>query len=776
MSIQKKPIETLKQQKESFLNYIKTKEKYSWIIADLFEDDEIEKIDNMEWVKQHLEQKWISKELTDTLEEEYTEYLRWGSYYWPIEEYPEEIKEQIMENNKKLKKIEKKVINMYKKDKEIIELNVEEFVENEFNKLNITDNEPFDKKQNWENKINKKNKERKEIENELQDIEKEIDERKYILESTNRFLKKKKKENLEEEIRNKEKKKAKKENEKADVETAIKELQKDKEKAEEIEKISERSNSDIKEIMWNNGEYKNIKEYTNAIWKVFERIEEYRKYIEKETINKIKKIITEIIRKNINEITKKIKIEIEELVEEYQKYEKYWENKNWWPIKTIFAKNRTNPRIVEICKKLWIKTNNEKADEEIDYNFINEIFVHTTWFNVLDDILEEWWLVSTNETMKRSKQNEDIGKSRTQTVTAHKDIYFSRGVKINWYWEHETDDDFVFIVNTMNNFANAWYWVPLNNEMQDFWNIIGSTDHDMTWYSIISKSSLEKNINDTSYSKIDVKDFYIFVSESKKEIIENNPKYKTENANIIYIPKELMWKMNYKLYDFMKKKIEEKDKGKEKKISIPKKIITNNDWIKSIREGNKWAFCEQIDDNTEVIYNPLKGKDYGKMIEYLEKNQEFLWIYREKINFEYLKKFLHENENAIKNFDVPFEYPKELLTLIIIFTTAFKWKTRDKYIYYVNSLIPNKISNFWYDIKNISIFSNSIEDLCDIIRHNSDPKRQKNNFKNIEEKCEIRWINFQEYKKFLKWIAKIVLNETQFNYLMKIIETGERWY
>jgi hypothetical protein len=35
--------------------------------------------------------------------------------------------------------------------------------------------------------------------------------------------------------------------------------------------------------------------------------------------------------------------------------------------------------------------------------------------------------------------------------------------------------------------------------------------------------------------------------------------------------------MNYKLYDFMKKKIEEKDKGKEKKISIPKKIITNND-------------------------------------------------------------------------------------------------------------------------------------------------------------------------------------------------------
>jgi hypothetical protein len=44
-------------------------------------------------------------------------------------------------------------------------------------------------------------------------------------------------------------------------------------------------------------------------------------------------------------------------------------------------------------------------------------------------------------------------------------------------------------------------------------------------------------VND-NYSKIDIQDIYIFVSEKKKEIIENDPKYKNGNANIIYIPEE----------------------------------------------------------------------------------------------------------------------------------------------------------------------------------------------------------------------------------------------
>jgi hypothetical protein len=57
MTIRKKSPDTLKQQKESFFNYIKTKEKYSEAIADLFFDDEIEKIDDIDEVKHHLEEK-----------------------------------------------------------------------------------------------------------------------------------------------------------------------------------------------------------------------------------------------------------------------------------------------------------------------------------------------------------------------------------------------------------------------------------------------------------------------------------------------------------------------------------------------------------------------------------------------------------------------------------------------------------------------------------------------------------------------------------------------
>ena len=57
MSIRKKSPDTLRQQKNSFLNFIKTKERYSAAIADLFFDDEIEKIDNMDGVKEYLEKK-----------------------------------------------------------------------------------------------------------------------------------------------------------------------------------------------------------------------------------------------------------------------------------------------------------------------------------------------------------------------------------------------------------------------------------------------------------------------------------------------------------------------------------------------------------------------------------------------------------------------------------------------------------------------------------------------------------------------------------------------
>ena len=57
MAVKRKSLDTLKQQKKSFINFIKTKEKYSEVIANLFYDDEIERIDSVEAIKHHLEQK-----------------------------------------------------------------------------------------------------------------------------------------------------------------------------------------------------------------------------------------------------------------------------------------------------------------------------------------------------------------------------------------------------------------------------------------------------------------------------------------------------------------------------------------------------------------------------------------------------------------------------------------------------------------------------------------------------------------------------------------------
>jgi hypothetical protein len=57
MTIRKKSLDTLKQQKNSFFNFINTREKYASIIADLFYDGEIEKIDDVAEVESYLVQK-----------------------------------------------------------------------------------------------------------------------------------------------------------------------------------------------------------------------------------------------------------------------------------------------------------------------------------------------------------------------------------------------------------------------------------------------------------------------------------------------------------------------------------------------------------------------------------------------------------------------------------------------------------------------------------------------------------------------------------------------
>jgi hypothetical protein len=86
----------------------------------------------MESVKQHLEEKWISKELIDSLEVDYESYLRWHGFYWSIDDYPDDIKESIKENDEILDKIKDDIINEYKENKEFMALDIYKFIDNNF--------------------------------------------------------------------------------------------------------------------------------------------------------------------------------------------------------------------------------------------------------------------------------------------------------------------------------------------------------------------------------------------------------------------------------------------------------------------------------------------------------------------------------------------------------------------------------------------------------------------------------------------------------------------
>ena len=149
MTVRKKSKETLEQQKSSFLNFASTQKKYESIIAELFLMDN-EKIDDIEYIKTYLAWKWIDKELIDNFEDDYKKY-HWGRYfYWPIDQYPPELQNKIIENNKKLKKLKKEIMKEYNEindfdlivsNKKFGEFLVDEIwcEESDFNSRNIDD-------------------------------------------------------------------------------------------------------------------------------------------------------------------------------------------------------------------------------------------------------------------------------------------------------------------------------------------------------------------------------------------------------------------------------------------------------------------------------------------------------------------------------------------------------------------------------------------------------------------------------------------------------------
>ena len=748
--IRKKSLETLKQQKKSFINFIKTKEKYREESADLFEDQDLEKIDDMNEVKHHLEEKWISKELVDTIETDYVAYLRSQSYYWWIEDYPDDIKESIKENDKTLSKIKEDIIKEYEENKEFVALDINKLIENNFWK--------FDEKklkniseEIWELRIEiKELKEKNRInEEEIKNLENEYEKLS--------ILKFKKKKEVTQKIEDKK-------NENTEIQEIIK--RKEEEYRTKIKRdniiFSHSRQSDIKNIIWQK-KWTNLTECKKSLQEMREEISEYYNYIPEDQFKYINKIIYEKILEN----KETEGYNIGKMINEYLNYFFIWEDSFIRDIPTIYTKNKVDEKIMNIIKDLKIWLGSRKIpdiDDVIDYDFIDDVFIHTTWFRVLDEILEEWWLVSTNEANKRWRSNEDIKNSITQKeelkeqgALPHKDIYFSRGFRKNLYWHNKSDDDYIFIANTMSNFANNWYWIPLNSEMQPdsygetIKNAIGG-DHDSYWYSIISKSAIEKNEQNDSYSKINLKDVYIFVCETKKKEIEWNPKYKIKEANIIYFPEKYKWEMTYELYEYIKNEISRREEKMQKRTPIPNKIITSEYGIESVKKEYRWAFCTPKTTEGRSLLNPIKNWDYREIIKFLEKRTDFNgW----SINLKELEDYLLEKKEEINSLSHIFQYPKELIILLVVllkvwisghyFSSVWKW-----------------IKRFGYSLKETSILC----EIAFIINGIEIHKYNYNNYetwrieylKRIKDWCDIWWIDLKKMEKIVIKISNLTKN------------------
>ena len=749
MMTEKKPLEVLKQQKKSFINFIKNKEKYSEVIVDLLDDQDLEKIDDMDEVKQHLEKKWISKELVDALEIDYLSYLRFQSYYWWTEDYPGDVKEFIEENDKILCKIKKDIIKEYEENKEFIVSDINKLIENNFWTF---DEKKF--KYIW--------KEISELKIEIKDLKEQNKANEGVIKNLENEYKKlsiikiKKKKEIMQKIEDKK-------NENIEIQEKI------KRKEEEHERKIKRDNIitynltyyNIENFIWQK-KWTNLEECEKSLEEIREEISEYLDYIPEETFQKFNRVLYDKIS---NE--KKIKEgNLEKMIDEYLNYFFIWEDKYIRDMPTIYTKNKIDVKIMNIIKELGYNTNTD-IEDIIDYDFMDDVFIHTTWFNVLDEILEEWWLVSTNEANKRWRNNEDIKNSITQKeqlkkqgAQPHKDIYFSRGFRKNLYWwEKKSDDDFVFIANTMNNFGNNWYWIPLNSQMQpdpDGERIKHESggDHDVRWYSIISKSAIEKNEQEDNYSKIDIKDVYIFVCETKKKEIEWNLKYKTQGANIIYFPEKYKWEMSYELYDYIKNEIAKREEKMQKRTPIPNKIITSEYGIESISKGYRWAFCTPKTTEQRILLNPIRNWDYKDIISFLKRISKSEW----SINFERLEDYLIENKDEINNLGMGFKYPKELIILIISAIRIYKPKEIDA------SNIWRKIKELWYGLKETAIFYKTLSIIGSFLIHK---QIWDDDIKKIIEWCDIWWIDVKEMGKFIVKILNIATEKKYADFFRK---------
>jgi hypothetical protein len=218
-------------------------------------------------------------------------------------------------------------------------------------------------------------------------------------------------------------------------------------------------------------------------------------------------------------------------------------------------------------------------------------------------------------------------------------------------------------------------------------------------------------------------------------------------------------------------------------MTIPKKIITNNDGIESINSWYKWAFCEPVNNNNEIIFNPIKEWNNNIIIQFLEKHYDEFELSKKNIDLERLKAFLSEQKNKIDNINLPFKYPKELVILAIALIKIWLNPATDITGRNIYHIIWKKLAEFGYTSKELWILYQTISHICwmknfeYLIRWNdriSEWKRE-DELNIISNWCHDWQIDFNQMKDLLIEISNLSLNE-QFSKIIKNILKNKTHY
>jgi len=270
-------------------------------------------------------------------------------------------------------------------------------------------------------------------------------------------------------------------------------------------------------------------------------------------------------------------------------------------IPTIYTKNIFDTQILNEMIKEDFKINHliNRLWNNLDNEFLDDIFIHQSDFRVFEDIIGELWLISSNELVRRSKNNDRINRTKNNYPTAHidKDIFFTRWFTNFEYWHSDTLEDVVYYANTMRQFWSKWYSIPINADTQNSYSTEIWSTKDSYWYSIISKNALE---DENSYSKIDINDLFIFVHESKKQTVDqilSNLWSKEKNTiHITYIPDDIyprnpIYKTNntYRITEFIRNYLDTH--------------INNKPKIRPINKTDRDRIIESNFHNIDVKYN-----------------------------------------------------------------------------------------------------------------------------------------------------------------------------